>query len=81
MDPRYIYKPEEYNRQMNEVVSSRFKRNERAKRAHSLYMYIYPMYSFNPGPQCRSLLLTIITHNQAISATNVPFIVHVCIIL
>ena len=45
MDPRYIYKPEEYNRQMN-VVSSRCKRNERAKRAHSLYdipryMYIY----------------------------------------
>ena len=41
MDPRYIiYKPEEYNRQMNEVVSSRCKRNERAKRAHSLYIYI-----------------------------------------
>ena len=40
MDPRYIYiyKPEEYNRQMNEVVSSRCKRNERAKRAHSLYI-------------------------------------------
>ena len=37
MDPRYIYKPEEYNCQMNEVVSSRCKRNERAKRAHSLY--------------------------------------------
>ena len=41
MDPRYIiYKPEEYNRQMNEVVSSRCKRNERAKRAHSLYILI-----------------------------------------
>ena len=39
MDPRYIYKPEEYNCQMNEVVSSRCKRNERAKRAHSLYMF------------------------------------------
>ena len=40
MDPRYIYKPEEYNCQMNEVVSSRGKRNERAKRAHSLYNII-----------------------------------------
>ena len=42
MDLRYIYmyKPEEYNCQMNEVVSSRCKRNERAKRAHSLYIYI-----------------------------------------
>ena len=38
MDPRYIYKPEEYNCQMNEVVSSRCKRNERAKRAHPLYI-------------------------------------------
>ena len=32
-----VYKPEEYNCQMNEVVSNRCKRNERAKRAHSLY--------------------------------------------
>ena len=39
MDPRYI-KLEEYNCQMKKVVSSRCKRNERAKRAHSLYIII-----------------------------------------
>ena len=44
MDPRYIYKPEEYNCQMNEVVSSRGKRNERAKRAHSLYVTIIILF-------------------------------------
>ena len=36
-----VYRSEQYNCQMNELMfnSSRCKRNERAKRAHSLYIY------------------------------------------
>ena len=39
-----VYKPGEYNCQMNELMfqaGPRCKRSERAKRAHSLYIYIY----------------------------------------
>ena len=38
-----MYKPGDYNCQMNELMfqaGPRCKRNERAKRAHSLYIYI-----------------------------------------
>ena len=70
MDPRYVYKPEEYNRQMNEVVSSRCKRNERAKRAHSLYTYIYRLRTFNSSMWGSLRLAPISYHDTIISNQN-----------
>ena len=49
-----VYKPEEHNCQMNELMfqaGPRCKRNERAKRAHSLY-YIQLMYFLFVIVQC-----------------------------
>ena len=50
MDLRYIYKPGEYNCQMNKLMfqaGPRCKRNERVKRAHSLYYSIDKEWSLH----------------------------------
>ena len=54
MDPRYIYKPEEYNRQMNEVVQAGVKgMSERSE--------LIPCNIYSYSAKCRSVSINCAT--------------------